>query len=95
MNLWHPEAFCREFGHVKHDIVNTKTGKSIPNVPLKIFWDGFENLSARMVDENGLPINFTTGPPIIAKLQFKENMNDVNNNTFYVQIYRNMFSHRT
>lgn len=56
MNLWHPEAFCREFGHVKHDIVNTKTGKSIPNVPLKIFWDGFENLSARMVDENGLPM---------------------------------------
>lgn len=52
-NLWSPEAFSKQFGHIKHSIVNTMTGRSIPNVPLKLFWDGFENLSARMQDDQG------------------------------------------
>ena len=51
--------------------------------------DCVTNISVELLDENDLPINFTTGPPTIAKLQFKENMNDVNNNTFYVQISNN------
>ena len=57
MNLWRPEAFNREFGHAKCDIVNTKTGKMIPNVPLKLFWDGFDNLHKRMTDEQGMPMS--------------------------------------
>ena len=49
--LWSPAAFSRSFGEDKHTIVNTRTGKCIPNMPLKKFWDGFENLSKRMTDE--------------------------------------------
>ena len=56
MSLWRPEAFSNEFGHILHDVVNTKTGKIVPQVPLKKFWDGFENLSLRMTDESGLPM---------------------------------------
>ena len=55
-NLWSPDSFRRRFGHVKHTLVNTKSGKNIPNVPLKMFWDGFENLNDRMLDENGMPM---------------------------------------
>jgi lysine-specific demethylase 3 len=31
-NLWSPESFSREFGHIRHDIVNTKSNKIIPKV---------------------------------------------------------------
>ena len=51
--LWSPAAFSRSFGEDKHPIVNTRTGKIIPNMPLKKFWDGFETLSKRMKDELG------------------------------------------
>ena len=56
MRLWTPDAFRRRFGHTKHDLVNTKSGKSIPNVPLKMFWDGFERLKDRMLDDNDMPM---------------------------------------
>ena len=55
MDIWRPSAFNAEFGHVEHPVVNTKTGTSIM-VPLKKFWDGFENLDDRLTDENGLPM---------------------------------------
>lgn len=51
--LWSPEEFSRRFGHIQHDIVNTKSNKTIPKVPLKMFWDGFTHLNSRMTDENG------------------------------------------
>lgn len=51
--LWSPEAFSKQFGEVRHTIINTRTGNSIPNVPLKKFWDGFESLSKRMTDDLG------------------------------------------
>ena len=56
MNIWHPKAFCEEFGHLEHDIINCKTHKLIPKVPLKWFWDGFEELESRMLDQNGVPM---------------------------------------
>ena len=56
MNLWSPEAFNKEFGDLKHDIVNCKTHKKIPQVPLKWFWDGFENLKSRLLDQQGMPM---------------------------------------
>ena len=56
MNLWSPNAFNAEFGELKHDIINCKTHKKIPQVPLKWFWDGFENLKARMLDNQGMPM---------------------------------------
>lgn len=55
-NLWSPESFRAEFGDIKHNIVNTKTNKTIPKVLLRKFWDGFEKLSERMTDEFGKPM---------------------------------------
>lgn len=55
-NLWSPEAFRVQFGHIKHDIVNTFSGKSIPKVSLKDFWDGFEYLERRLKDTEGRPM---------------------------------------
>ena len=56
MNLWSPVAFNKEFGDLKHDIVNCKTHKKIPQVPMKWFWDGFENLKDRLLDNQGMPM---------------------------------------
>eukprot|EP00096_Caligus_rogercresseyi_P007459 TRINITY_DN2531_c0_g1_i3.p1 TRINITY_DN2531_c0_g1~~TRINITY_DN2531_c0_g1_i3.p1 ORF type:complete len:355 (-),score=116.97 TRINITY_DN2531_c0_g1_i3:1040-2104(-) len=49
-------AFKRDFGNDSHDIVNTRSGKIIPNYSLGDFWDGFEHLSKRQVDESGKPM---------------------------------------
>ena len=54
--LWSPQAFSDKFGHLHHDIINTRTGKTVPNVPLKLFWDGFENLSERLTDDQDRPM---------------------------------------
>ena len=56
MNLWSPDAFNREFGDLKHDIINCKTHKKIPQAPMKLFWDGFENLKDRLLDNQGMPM---------------------------------------
>jgi len=56
INLWSPNAFNEQFGTLKHNIVNCKTHKMIPKVPLKWFWDGFESLNARMMDKQGMPM---------------------------------------
>ena len=65
MNLWSPAAFSRQFGHIRHNIVNTKSNKIIPKVPLKMFWDGFEQLSLRMKDEldNPMLLKLKDWPP--------------------------------
>ncbi|CAB4068537.1 KDM3 [Lepeophtheirus salmonis] len=55
-DLWTPAAFKRDFGSDFHDIVNTRSGKTIPHFLLEDFWDGFENLSSRRVDEQGNPM---------------------------------------
>ena len=56
LNLWHPRAFSKDFGHLKADLVNTLTGKTVPNQPLKWFWEGFENVSCRLQDSSGRPM---------------------------------------
>lgn len=53
MSLWHPDGFCRDFGDVKNDLVNCKTGVVLPNQPMRKFWEGFENFSKRMKDDEG------------------------------------------
>lgn len=55
-NLWSPNSFQKEFGHIKHDIVNTKSNKIIPRVQLHKFWEGFKNLKERMKDEFEKPM---------------------------------------
>jgi len=56
INLWHPNAFNEQFGNLKHNIINCKTHKMIPQVPLKWFWDGFQNLDHSMMDKDGMPM---------------------------------------
>ena len=56
INLWSPKAFNAQFGMLKHNIINCKTHKMIPKVPLKWFWDGFESLNSRMMDKHGMPM---------------------------------------
>ncbi|XP_076331323.1 lysine-specific demethylase 3-like isoform X2 [Tachypleus tridentatus] len=53
MTLWYPESFSRDFGDVKNDLVNCKTGTILPNLPMRKFWDGFENFSKRMIGDDG------------------------------------------
>ncbi|KAH9518478.1 Lysine-specific demethylase 3A [Bulinus truncatus] len=52
INLWKPEVFSKEFGHLENEVVNCRTGNTIIGHTMADFWDGFENLSNRPVDEN-------------------------------------------
>ena len=54
--LWHPQAFLKDFGHLKHDLVNCLTGKTIPKASLKDFWMGFQYLRKRLKDLDGTPM---------------------------------------
>ncbi|KAG8185327.1 hypothetical protein JTE90_008232 [Oedothorax gibbosus] len=53
MDLWRPEGFCRDFGEVKNDLVDCKTGAILKNMPMKKFWEGFENFNKRLTDDDG------------------------------------------
>ena len=55
-DLWTPEAFIKEFGEEKNDLVNCLTGNPITNQPMKKFWEGFEHYSKRMKDDKGNPM---------------------------------------
>ena len=54
--MWHPEAFARDFGHIKHDLINCLTGQIIPKAPLVKFWRGFQFIRDRLVDSTGKPM---------------------------------------
>uniref|UniRef100_A0A0C9R3V8 [histone H3]-dimethyl-L-lysine(9) demethylase n=1 Tax=Fopius arisanus TaxID=64838 RepID=A0A0C9R3V8_9HYME len=56
MDLWHPDAFARDFGDEKNDLVNCMNGNLVPNQPMKKFWEGFENFSKRLKDDKGNPM---------------------------------------
>ncbi|XP_066252444.1 lysine-specific demethylase 3B [Euwallacea similis] len=55
-SLWNPEAFARDFGDEKNDLVNCMTGNLVPNQPMRKFWEGFEEPSKRLKDERGEPM---------------------------------------
>ncbi|ERL87714.1 hypothetical protein D910_05104, partial [Dendroctonus ponderosae] len=55
-DLWNPEAFARDFGDEKNDLVNCMTGNLVPNQPMRKFWEGFEEPSKRLKDERGQPM---------------------------------------
>ena len=46
----------KDFGHIRSDLVNTLTGMTVPKQPLKWFWEGFSNVSQRLIDQNGTPM---------------------------------------
>ncbi|KAI8792891.1 lysine-specific demethylase 3B isoform X1 [Biomphalaria glabrata] len=56
INLWKPEVFSKEFGHLENEVVNCRTGNTIIGHTMGDFWDGFENLTNRPVDENDDPM---------------------------------------
>jgi len=45
MDLWSPESFAKEFGHMENDLVNCNSGTLLVGNQMKVFWDGFENIS--------------------------------------------------
>lgn len=55
-DLWCPESFSRDFGEDANDLVNCLTGTTVPNQPMKRFWDGFNSISKRIKDDNGEPM---------------------------------------
>ncbi|XP_078589368.1 putative JmjC domain-containing histone demethylation protein 2C isoform X1 [Branchiostoma floridae x Branchiostoma japonicum] len=61
-NIWRPEAFSREFGELENDLVNCRNGNVIPNIAMKKFWDGFEDIPKRLKDEE-------TGDTMLLKLK--------------------------
>lgn len=47
MNIWKPEVFVKEFGHVENEVVNCRTGNTIIGHTMGDFWEGFENLKSK------------------------------------------------
>nr|XP_015837929.1 PREDICTED: probable JmjC domain-containing histone demethylation protein 2C isoform X2 [Tribolium castaneum] len=55
-DLWNPEAFARDFGDEKNDLINCMTGNLVPNQPMRKFWEGFDHFSKRLKDDRGNPM---------------------------------------
>ena len=55
-SVWNPESFLKDFGDIKNDLINCLTGNTVPNQPMKKFWEGFERLTKRLKDEKGQPM---------------------------------------
>lgn len=55
-SLWTPESFMEEFGDLKLNLINCRKNRVVPNVALRAFWQGFENLDARLCDQKGRPM---------------------------------------
>lgn len=53
-SLWHPSSFSRDFGHITNDLINCFSGNIVPNQLMSAFWDGFEDISRRLRDSNGM-----------------------------------------
>lgn len=49
MNLWKPEVFSKEFGHIGNEVVNTRNGDVIIGHTMADFWDGFEYLESELI----------------------------------------------
>lgn len=46
MDLWMPKGFCRDFGDVRVDLVNCRSGAIISNQPSRLFWGGFDHFKS-------------------------------------------------
>ncbi|XP_050072173.1 lysine-specific demethylase 3A [Anopheles maculipalpis] len=56
MDLWMPASFGRDFGEQMNDLINCLNGKIVRGHPMKVFWDGFEEISERLIDERERPM---------------------------------------
>ncbi len=55
-DLWHPDSFLRDFGHLKQDLINCLNGEVVRQAPLRKFWRGFCSLGRRIKDSKGTPM---------------------------------------
>uniref|UniRef100_A0AAG5CZ14 [histone H3]-dimethyl-L-lysine(9) demethylase n=1 Tax=Anopheles atroparvus TaxID=41427 RepID=A0AAG5CZ14_ANOAO len=56
MDLWIPKSFGRDFGEQVNDLVNCFNGKVVRGHPMKVFWEGFEQIGERLQDERDRPM---------------------------------------
>ncbi|EDV93576.1 lysine-specific demethylase 3A [Drosophila grimshawi] len=56
LDLWHPQAFCSDFGDKPNDLINCLNGNLVPNQPMRHFWEGFQCMHKRLLDVNGKPM---------------------------------------
>uniref|UniRef100_A0A3Q3EGD9 Lysine-specific demethylase n=1 Tax=Labrus bergylta TaxID=56723 RepID=A0A3Q3EGD9_9LABR len=56
VDLWHPDAFSKEFGDQDVDLVNCRNCAIISDVKVRDFWDGFQVISKRLQDSEGQPM---------------------------------------
>ncbi|XP_070212485.1 probable JmjC domain-containing histone demethylation protein 2C isoform X2 [Littorina saxatilis] len=54
--LWNPETFKKEFGQQENDLVNCRNGNVIMGNPMSDFWQGFESIDNRLLDEDDDPM---------------------------------------
>ncbi|PIO15451.1 hypothetical protein AB205_0002390 [Aquarana catesbeiana] len=54
--LWRPESFRIEFGEQEADLVNCRTNDIITGATVGDFWDGFEDISKRLKNDQGEPM---------------------------------------
>ncbi|KAJ1526457.1 hypothetical protein ONE63_009590 [Megalurothrips usitatus] len=53
MELWNPQSFKMQFGGERGDVINCANGETLPNFPMKQFWEGFQSSAHREKDKNG------------------------------------------
>jgi len=44
--LWTPEAFSKDFGHDRPDLIDCRRNEPLNGYQIKCFWDGFEDQSS-------------------------------------------------
>jgi len=52
LDLWKPEAFGKEFGHIENDLVNCHRDVVLLGHEMSVFWDGFESTQSKYRNEN-------------------------------------------
>jgi lysine-specific demethylase 3 len=55
-DMWTPQSFMDDFGHLDVDLVNCKNSSILKSAKMKDFWLGFENSDLRLKDRKGDPI---------------------------------------
>ncbi|XP_054160063.1 lysine-specific demethylase 3A-like [Oppia nitens] len=61
-DLWSPESFNKNYGKQQSRLVNCLNGHIMPKTSISVFWDGFEDVTKRLLDQN-------TGQEMILKLK--------------------------
>ncbi|XP_050081750.1 lysine-specific demethylase 3A-A [Anopheles aquasalis] len=56
MELWKPQSFGRDFGSQLNDLINCLNGKIVRGHEMRVFWEGFERIGDRLIDERQRPM---------------------------------------